>query len=132
MLGSCSGAFSLTPTSQVRTAAALQLVMVKRRTMYREVVPSSMMFTPCYTKIHLLVQMLLESIHTNLIPLAHLLLSNNEKKEIAKSKRNCNLICKHPVCYMCMYLLRFSFNTLILGYKVIKLDNFIKYKIIML
>jgi hypothetical protein len=30
------------------------------------------------------------------------------------------LVCKHPVCYMCMYLLRFSFNTLILGYKIIK------------
>jgi hypothetical protein len=28
------------------------------------------------------------------------------------------LICKHPVCYMYTYLLRFSFNTLILGYKI--------------
>jgi hypothetical protein len=29
-----------------------------------------------------------------------------------------HLICKHPMYYMCMYLLRFSFNTLILGYKI--------------
>jgi hypothetical protein len=36
-----------------------------------------------------------------------------------------SLICKHPECYMCMYLLRFSFNTLILGYKIIKFIGYV-------
>jgi hypothetical protein len=35
------------------------------------------------------------------------------------------LIYKHPVCcYMCMHLLRLSFNTFILGYKIMKFIDY--------